>query len=114
MDRVKAYSTRVSSAWVVTKNARNYQNDLLSVIAPFITTSHGVHVTVKVHPEAAHGKGLVDVQLYVAMRHVHRLVRKSGKGVCPPRELWNALHNGEGILNYRDALVTVVWDDPHL
>lgn len=57
---VKEDLPSVLSDWIVTYNARNYQNDLLSVVAPFITASHGVNLTAFIHPETVRGKVIVD------------------------------------------------------
>lgn len=94
MDRVKQQLPTVSSTWIVIENARNYQNNLLPVAAPFLTSSHSVLLNKLIHPEMARGKGLVDAHFSVAIRHVHRWVRERGNDGCTSRQLWAALHSG--------------------
>lgn len=43
MARVKVEFPTVLDAWLVKDNARNYQNYLVPVVAPFIAKSHGTN-----------------------------------------------------------------------
>lgn len=79
-----------------------------------ITTISGVLLNSLINPETARGKGLVDVNLSVAMSHGDRWAGESGKDVRIPKELCNTLHNEDGIVNYKAKVVTVALGDPHL
>lgn len=111
---VKNVLPAVSSTWIVTDNAHDYQNDILPVITPVLVASHGVSSNGLIHPETARGKGLVDSHFSLAMGHVHRWIHESWKDLCTARELWSPLNSGEVILVYTTQLVQISLDGPCL
>lgn len=84
---------------IITNKARNLQNDVIPVLAPFISASNGLHLKGFIHPETARGNSSVDVHLSVAMRHVQRFVRETEAAIATPKDIWRALNYDGGIRN---------------
>lgn len=93
--------------WIVSENARTYQNEIIPVMAPFIYGTHGFELNSVIHPETARGKSLVDAHLTIAMIQVHRFVKETKLDVTTLEDLVRALHHGGGTSNCAVELVSV-------
>lgn len=71
--------------WLVSDNARSYQNDLPPVIAPLIACAHGFFPHGFTHLETARGKSIVDAHFEISMRQFHRYVKEM------EADVWNIM-----------------------
>lgn len=74
--RTRVILASSTDIWLVSDNAKTYQNDLIPVIAPFICRAYGFRQKGFLHPETARGKSLVGAHFEIAMRQVHKYGRR--------------------------------------
>lgn len=81
----------------ITKNARNYQNDIVSVIAPYLARAHWFHLRIYMPPKPARGKNLADANLVIAMRHINKYISETKSDVLTPSNLVSVIQrDGRG------------------
>lgn len=93
--------------WLVSDNARTYQNDVMSEMVPLIGQEHGLRLRGCIQPETARGKSLVDDHLAIEMRQVHRYVKETQKDVTTPEDVVRAMQHDSGVVNCAVELVSV-------
>lgn len=105
--RVRKEIPTMKDIWVQTDNARNYQNEIVPVMAPFVAHDHGMVLRGSLHPETARGKSLVDAHFAVGMRQVNKYVTSNGVDVATPVDVVKALTACGGVANSAAELVYV-------
>lgn len=93
--------------WLVSDNARTYQNDVTAFIAPFICAAHRFIFRGFLHPETARRKSLVDTHYAIPMRQVHKYLTETIKDVTIPVELIKTLDRDDRICSCPPDLLTV-------
>lgn len=105
--RVKRNIPTVERVFVLSDNARCYQNHLLPIMIHFfITKGHSLSLEILLHSETQDGKLLVDTHFAVAMMHVCRYVDK-GNSVKTPSQLVTAINSDGGVANTVADLVYI-------
>lgn len=61
---------------IVSDNSNCYQNDVLIVVAPIISTHHMFDLDLIIHPAHQCGKGNADLHFVGGMRHIERYVNE--------------------------------------
>lgn len=84
---------------LITDNANCYQNDLLVVVAPFITKAYGLELLGILHPASQCGKSHADAHFAIAMRHIYKYVEEEKTDVYCPSHVVTALSYRGGIAN---------------
>ncbi len=95
-------------------NARNYNNKLIPVIAPFIFLHYGIRLERFVHSETQDGKGPSDVHFATALRYVDKYIESLKRDVVTPKDLCDAINHGYGLRGTVAELYDVDLKSPKL
>lgn len=90
----------VKNFGLLSDNARCYQNDLVTVSAPFIGKHHTLTIKSFIHSETQRGKSLVDAHFALAMMHITRYCNETRNDVTTPGDVVEGIHSFDGGANY--------------
>lgn len=105
--RLKSELPSVTSFYLLSDNARCYQNDLLPVMGPFIAKTHDLEMSGFIHSETQRDKSLINAHFAIAMRHISRYCNETRGDVTTPRDVVNALNSFGGVANCTAEMVHI-------
>lgn len=105
--RLRLELPTVTSIFMLSDNARCYQNDILTVAVPYITKEHGIFLSGIVHSETQRGKSLLDAHFAIAMMHVNLYCRETRRDVTTPGDIVVALNSFKGVANCTGEMVHI-------
>lgn len=103
-----------SEVSIIIDNARNYHNDFVPIMIPFLARAHGFHLRAYVQPETTRGKSVSDAHFVMAMRNVNRYIVETKSDVVKPPNFVSALQSEGGERNRTAELIFVRFSDPGL
>ena len=105
--RLRIELPTVTSIFILSDDARCYQNDILPVALPYIPKEHGIISSGIVHFETQRGKSLLDAHFGIAMMHVNFYCRETRCDVTTPGDIVVALNSFGGVANCTAEMVHI-------
>lgn len=114
MARLKLELPNVNRVWIVSDDAKHYQNELTPVLLPFIAHHHGLHLHGLIHSETVLGRCLGEAHFSIATRLVRKYCIDKKRDIAVPTDLMNALSYSDGVYNSCVELLNIFRDGANL
>lgn len=97
--RIRFELPNLAQIWVVSDDARCYQNELFPVFLPFLAHRHGLQLNGLIHSETEVGRCVADAHFNIALKHVEKYCQEKKIEITNATDLTDALSHSGGLCN---------------